>query len=243
MKDYFKKLFRKIKWDKKLFFTSFLWLGLLAIVVDFATKWMAELLLTEGKPVEVIHNFFYLSLSHNTGAAWSLGAGKLAGRIIFIFISLIMSLVFYFIWRGSVEKESKTMNAAYMLVWGGAVGNLIDRAIYFFPEGEGPYGVIDFLQFYLGGGPSASSGFLNPFPTFNVADACLVIGIAMIIVITIVRSIKENNKKNKESFEGISADNANSGNVAETKETESKNDVKDASINDENKNKIDDNSK
>ena len=225
MKEYFKKLFRKIKWDKKLFFSSFLWLGLLMIVVDFATKWIAELTLEEGKPVEVIKNFFYLTLSHNTGAAWSLGAGKLAGRIIFIFISLIMSLVFFFIWRGSVEKESKTMNAAYMLVWGGAVGNLIDRAIYFFPADKGPYGVIDFLQFYLAGGPSASSGIINPFPTFNVADASLVIGIAMIIVITIVRGIKENKEKDEESFESIGQEKENVIDAKSIKEKPNNNDI------------------
>ncbi len=195
----FKKIFRKIKWTKALFFSSFLWLGILIILLDQGTKWAAELTLTEGKPVEVIKNFFYLSLSHNTGAAWSIGAGNIIGRIIFIIISVVMSLAFYFLWRGNVEKETKTMNAAYMLVFGGAVGNLIDRAFYFFPVGEGPYGVIDFLQFYLKGGPSAPSDkFLNPFPSFNVADSALVVGIIMLAVIMIIRSIKESKKKDEE---------------------------------------------
>lgn len=198
----FKKLFRKIKWNKALFFSSFLWLGILIILVDQATKWTAEVCLTEGKPVEVIKNFFYLTLSHNTGAAWSLGAGNIWGRIIFIIISLVMSLVFYFMWRNGVEKESKVMNASLMLVFGGAVGNLIDRAFYFFPEGKGPYGVIDFLQFYLGGGPeAAANSVLNPFPSFNVADASLVVGIAMLIVVMIVRSVKESKKKDQEFAE------------------------------------------
>lgn len=195
-----KKYFKKIKWNKKLFASSFLWLGLLMIVLDLASKWTVELLLEEGEPVTVIKNFFYITLSHNTGAAWSLGAGKIGGRIIFILISLIMSFVFYMIWRNGVEKESKWMNASLMLVWGGAVGNLIDRACYFWEKGSGmPYGVIDFLQFYLGGGPSApSNAVLNPFPSFNVADASLVVGIAMMIIIMVIRMVKESIEKDKE---------------------------------------------
>ncbi len=202
MKDKFKKLFRKIKWNKALFGASFLWLRILIILIDQASKWTAECLLSEGKPVQVIKNFFYLTLSHNTGAAWSLGAGNIWGRVIFIIISVVMSVVFYFMWRNGVEKETKVMNASLMLVFGGAVGNLIDRAFYFFPEGKGPYGVIDFLQFYLGGGPeAAANSVLNPFPSFNVADASLVVGIGMLIVIMIVRSIKDSKKKDQEFAE------------------------------------------
>jgi len=191
-----KEAFRKIKWDKSLFFRSFLWLGILLILIDQGTKWACQLSLDYDEPVTVIKNFFYITLSNNTGMAWSVGAGKAWGRALLIVISVVMSVAFYLYWRKNVEKETKPMNAALMLIFAGAFANLIDRAVYFFPKDSGyPYGVIDWIQFYLGGGPGANPTgllkYLNPFPTFNIADAAIVVGIIFLIVLLIVRSIKE----------------------------------------------------
>lgn len=199
MKEKLKPYFRKIKWNWALFGSSFLWLGILAIIADQASKWAVQLSLDYNDPVAIIPNFFYITLTNNTGAAWSIGGGHIAGRIIFIIISVVMSFAFYLYWRRNVETESKLMNATLMLIFGGAVGNLIDRAFYFWEQGSGlPYGVIDWIQFYFGGGPSAPDNrFLNPFPTFNIADACLVVGIIILVIVMIVRGIKESKKEDE----------------------------------------------
>ena len=84
-----------------------------------------------------------------------------------------------------------------MLLASGAIGNLIDRAFYWMPI-TGFDGVIDFIQFYLGGGPSKGTSFINPFATFNLADSFLTIGIIYLIVLMVLDSIKENKNKKSE---------------------------------------------
>ena len=63
--------------------------------------------------------------------------------------------------KGS-DKDKKIYSVAVILLISGAVGNFIDRLL--FKE------VVDFLDFYI---------FGYDFPIFNVADMCLVIGLAM----------------------------------------------------------------
>ncbi len=170
-------------------------LGALALfVVDIVTKWVVNSSLSVGESIAVIPNFFYITLSYNTGAAFSLGSTwGVWGRILGIAISLIMSVAILWYWIKSNKKVNNFERACLMLLVAGAVGNLIDRAFYW--EGTtGFNGVIDFLQFYLGGGPSAGSSVVNPFATFNVADACLVVGVILMIGYFIYDAIK--NSKN-----------------------------------------------
>jgi len=95
---------------------------------------------------------FYLSLSYNTGVAFSVGAG-LTLPIILIAVAVVGSIVW--LARGSLSMLAAV---AVGLILGGALGNLSDRL---FRAHHGA--VVDFLY----------SGF---WPTFNVADSCIVIG-------------------------------------------------------------------
>ncbi len=168
--------------------------SLLLFVADIATKWAVKNCLEVGESVAVIPNFFYITLSYNTGAAFSLGATwGVWGRILGIAISLIMSGAISWYWIVNNKKIKNFERVCLMLLTSGAVGNLIDRAFYW--EGTtGFNGVIDFLQFYLGGGPGKAQSVVNPFATFNVADACLVIGVILMVIALIVDAVK--NAKN-----------------------------------------------
>lgn len=171
--------------------TCFFLLGALALVLlDLLSKWAVELNLSVGQMVEVIPNFWYITLSHNTGAAFSAGASwGVWGRVLGIAISLTMSIGIAIYWLMEDKKWNNIYRSIAMLILAGAVGNLIDRAFYW-EKITGFNGVIDFMQFYLGGGPSKDHSFLNPFATFNIADACLVIGIIYFLVVEIVQAIK-----------------------------------------------------
>ena len=166
----------------------------LLFLLDLISKWVVENCLEVGQMVTVIPNFFYLTKSYNTGAAFSLGANwGVGGRILGIAISVLMSGAILWYWIVNNKKIHNLERVCLMLLSSGAVGNLIDRAFYW--EGTtGFNGVIDFLQFYLGGGPSAPNSALNPFATFNVADACLTIGVVLLIVALVIDAIK--NSKN-----------------------------------------------
>ena len=73
--------------------------------------------------------------------------------------------------RAAVESHSQNaanqlwLNLAFVLVIGGAIGNLIDRLVY----GH----VVDFLLFYW-------QGYI--FPAFNLADCAITVGAAMIVL-------------------------------------------------------------
>jgi signal peptidase II len=192
-----KKAFVKYPWSWSFFFTSFLWLAALLFILDLASKWAVQLNLSEGAQVSVIPNFFYITLVYNTGAAFSFGASASAMRYVYIAISWVMTLVIGYYWYGYLAKKDKLINAIFALLFAGALGNLIDRTFYF-PGVVGFDGVVDFLEFYLGGGPSAPTSGVNPFAIFNVADSCLTIGVIMALIVLLIRAIKSDLKKTPE---------------------------------------------
>ncbi|MDY6392827.1 MAG: signal peptidase II [Bacilli bacterium] len=186
----------KVVWTKQLIIGLSVAVALIA--VDFATKWIVQSLVPLGEPIAVIPNFFYINKSYNIAIAFSLG-NQLGvwGRVLNISISVIMSVVIFFYWLTHDHKFRPLERITAILLGAGAVGNLIDRAFYW--EGTtGFNGVIDFLQFYLGGGPDKPTNFVNPFATFNFADACLTIGIVVLLIILIIDAVKGDDKSLRE---------------------------------------------
>lgn len=177
----------KVVWTKSLFVGLFV--AFILVAIDFASKWVVQSLIPLGTSVTVIPNFFYLTKSYNIAVAFSLGESwGVWGRVLNIAISVVMSFAIFAYYLTHESKLKPLEKVTAVLLGAGAVGNLIDRAFYW-EATTGFNGVIDFLQFYLAGGPNAPKGFFNPFATFNFADACLVIGIVLLIVALIVDAI------------------------------------------------------
>ena len=160
------------------------------LVLDFASKWLVQAFAGDN-PIQVIPNFFYITKSYNTAVAFSWGSSipVVPRRIINITISLVMSIGIVWYWIKNNDEFSNWDRACAMLLASGAIGNLIDRAFYW-EAITGFDGVIDFLQFYLGGGPGAPVNWVNPFADFNFADAYLTVGVVMLIVLFIVDFVK-----------------------------------------------------
>jgi signal peptidase II len=109
----------------------------------------------------IIDNFFYLTNVRNYGAAWSILTGS---RIMLIIVTiLIMIGLYYFFIRK--EKLKKYEKVIYGFLYGGIIGNLIDRIFRGY--------VIDYLEFYI---------FSYNFPVFNLADILIVISMFFIII-------------------------------------------------------------
>ncbi len=196
-----KEFFPKYKWGLRFIFFSFLWVFVFFLAADLISKWAVELNYaaapkqttpTGGEGIAVIPNFFYIILSYNQGSAYSLGAGNSFMRYLFIVISWVASIGIAIWWYKYLGKKDRLVNFVFALALAGAVGNLIDRTFYWGQNG-GPNGVIDWLSFYL----IPNANYWWPFPTFNIADACLVIAVVMAIVIILVRDIKAYIAKNK----------------------------------------------
>ena len=192
-KPLFEKKEAKFEWTLKNIFFSFLWLAPLLIVIDQLTKWAVVNAFNkvEGSSYVVIPDFFQIKLQYNQGSSFSLGAGSPWMRFVFIAISWIASAAMIWYWVKILKKKDVLIDACLALCLAGALGNAIDRTFYWEPV-VGFSGVVDFLSFKL-------FGFYN-FAVFNVADACLVVGVLALLVIVFVRDILE--KKGKTAKNG-----------------------------------------
>jgi signal peptidase II len=113
----------------------------------------------------LIDGFFSLTYIRNPGAAFGLFAehNESFRSIFFAVVSVIaICLLAYFFWE--TPKEETMGLVAISLLFGGAIGNMIDR----FRMGE----VIDFLDFYVG---------QSHWPAFNVADSAITVGISLLL--------------------------------------------------------------
>lgn len=140
------------------------WLSALVVVLDQVTKIAADAWLIYHDPVPVLP-FFNLLLSYNSGAAFSFlsDAGGWQ-RWFFVVLALGVSVVIA-VWMYRLPPNQRWTAMALGLVLGGAIGNVIDRLLY----GH----VVDFLDFYVG---------QWHWPTFNVADSAITIGVAILII-------------------------------------------------------------
>lgn len=139
--------------------------ALVVVVVDQVTKFaVIEFIELYGR----VNVAPFLNLTHqkNPGAAFSFLAD--AGgwqRWFFIVLATAISFVIVaWLWR-SRTTAPMPLAAGLALVLGGAVGNLVDRVAH----GH----VTDFIQVWFGSWP---------FPSFNVADAAISVGAALLII-------------------------------------------------------------
>lgn len=113
----------------------------------------------------VIDDFFSLTYIRNPGAAFGFFANQTAQfrSVFFLSVSaLALTLLIFFFFQA--PKEDFCALIALSLLFGGAVGNLLDRL----RMGE----VVDFLDFYIG---------QFHWPAFNVADSAITVGISLLM--------------------------------------------------------------
>jgi len=143
-------------------------IALVVVALDQLTKQIVLRFLGYAQEAVVIPGFFKFVYWGNTGAAWSLFRGNnglLAG------VALIALLVL-FLSRHYFDSRTLLSQIAFGLIFGGIVGNLIDRLW----AGH----VIDFIYFYV----QQRGGTEIGFPAFNVADSAICTGVALVFLIT-----------------------------------------------------------
>lgn len=139
-------------------------IAIVIVVLDQITKLWVQAEFDVWQRVNVLP-VFDLTLVYNKGAAWSFlsDAGGWQ-RWLLTGISLVASIVLV-VWMHRLEKSQKLLLAALTFILGGAVGNLIDRAMV----GQ----VVDFLLFYYND---------SYFPAFNLADSAITLGAFLMIL-------------------------------------------------------------
>ncbi|WP_432471163.1 signal peptidase II [Amphritea sp. HPY] len=152
-----------------------LWLVVVVVVLDLATKYLADTMLPYG----IAHPqlpVFDLTLLYNKGAAFSF-LSEAGGwqRWFFAIIAIVISGVLL-VWMARTPVQQRWLGCSLALVLGGALGNLYDRVVHGY--------VIDYIslhydQYY--------------FPAFNLADTAISIGAVMLIIDMLFFSETEQN--------------------------------------------------
>ena len=138
---------------------------LLSFVIIVCDQWSKYLIVQNFgfNQIKVVFSFLNITLRYNAGAAFSfLNAGGWQ-YLILIGVPVIVSMILC-IWLYRVSASEKLLSTGLSLILGGAVGNLIDRIRFGY--------VTDFIDFHIRGWH---------FATFNVADAAVTIGAALLI--------------------------------------------------------------
>jgi signal peptidase II len=141
----------------------------LVIVLDYVTK---RIIVAKLAPYDSIQVLPFLNIVYveNKGAAFGMFSNL--GNNFFMAISFIAlaAILFY---MSKIPKGLELFSIS--LIFGGAVGNLIDRIML----GK----VIDFIDFYVG---------TWHWPAFNVADSALTVGIIFFIISTLMQTKRVN---------------------------------------------------
>jgi signal peptidase II len=136
------------------------------VVLDQATKLLVRQRFAPFDSVQVIPGFFDLARVHNTGAAFGMLNGvDLPYKTALLALVAVAALIGLTVFAASLPSTHWLARVGVPLVVGGAVGNLIDRLTLGY--------VVDFLDFYWRGWH---------FWAFNVADAAITVGMALIIL-------------------------------------------------------------
>ena len=183
------------------FFNSYIWLGLLLLIIDFVSKQLVvankDSILSQGGVV-LIPGFLRINYLINNNFVFGLSSGSdLVNRIIFCIVALaiVAGIVFYLIKKW--DKTDRFYRACFMMIIAGAVGNVIDR-IFYSPEflGNPVNGVVDWIDFY-------GVWKFN----FNIADSCVVVAAFMLIFYMLITDIIDYRKKKATEPKPVKEDN------------------------------------
>ncbi len=142
------------------------WAAAAAVVflIDQATKWWAEQALSDGQPREVLGSLLRFRLTHNPGAAFSLGTGYTIGLTVIALAVIVVTVSM----AGRIRSAGWAI--ALGLLLGGALGNVTDRLL----RDPSPFRghVVDFIE-------------LPHWPVFNVADAAISVSAVLFVLLSL----------------------------------------------------------
>lgn len=142
----------------------------ITLLADQISKQLVMRNLDEGRDIiHLIDGWLLLEHARNTGGAFSIMEGQML--LFGIFTVLALAVLGHMLWQ--LEDDQRLLAGSLGMIAGGAVGNGVDRLLY--------ASVTDFIRFYSENGPISellvSTIGSNAWPTFNVADVALLVGL------------------------------------------------------------------
>lgn len=144
--------------------SRFIWLVVVVAItalLDQGAKAVVLARLTPGEFVPLLGEHVGWQLLFNTGGAFGLPAPAW----LFLVVAVLVTVL---VWRVLRQNPTPTAFLGFALLLGGAYGNIIDRLM----RGESGFAsgaVVDFVAW-------------GSFPRFNVADAAITVGVALVFV-------------------------------------------------------------
>ena len=174
-------------------------ISILVVVFDQLSKTVVATNMAVGDSIVIIKNILSFTFVKNEGAAWGILANH---RWVFLVLTAIAIIAIPII-TYKFREFGYFFGVSMSLIWGGAIGNMIDRLFY----GK----VVDFIEVT----------FID-YPVFNIADSCVVIGGIMLFIYLVFINktlFKSDDKKKKAETEQISEESG----TTESKEKETTN--------------------
>jgi signal peptidase II len=145
------------------------------VAVDQLTKLAVHTSLRLGESITVLPYLFNIVYVRNQGAAFGfLANSHPAFREMFFLSMPPLARLFILILLRGVDDQDVSQVVALSAIFGGAIGNYIDRLYFRY--------VIDFLDFYVGF-PAWKNYFGRTYnwPAFNIADSAIVLGVLFLL--------------------------------------------------------------
>jgi len=138
------------------------------VVLDLVTKGLVQSNFTQHERVDVLGSVIRLTYIYNPGAAFGLYLGPWSRQIFLALSAVALVVLAALYWYTPAPDRARLL--AIALIWGGALGNLVDRM-------RSPHGVVDFVDVGFGA---------IRWPVFNVADVAVTTG-AIVLALSLWR--------------------------------------------------------
>ena len=180
-----------------------LFIVVLVIVVDQWTKSLVVAHMSppgSGNTLPLIGRYLVLDYIQNSGAAFGVFANQ---AVLVVFIAVAICVVAYLYIR-ILNSGPLIYKIVFGMIIGGALGNLIDR----FHNG----GVVtDFISFRI---PEIN----YYFAVFNVADACISVGVVLLFVLVLFSGFRHEKKEDASSLQSATPTRTTSGSLRTTEQ-------------------------
>lgn len=154
----------------------YLLVSIIIIILDQISKYLALKYLTQVSTIPLLTDIFHLTFRKNTGAAFSILRDNV--NLLIGMTGVVIILMGYVFYRLVKDKNHWMMLLSISFMFGGAIGNFIDRVRLSY--------VVDYFDFRL----------IN-FAVFNVADSFIVVGAIVMGIYVIFIDRKIENEKQK----------------------------------------------
>jgi signal peptidase II len=153
---------------------------LLILIADLIAKWIVRVKLFPREVLEIIPGYLRLSYLHNSGVAFGLFDEVESVWKPYVLAGMaIVAVAVIVVYGLRVSQSRKLLQLALATTLGGILGNFIDRIFRGY--------VIDFIEIHI--------KEVFHWPTFNIADSAITIGIVLLLIDAIRNPALEEEKQ------------------------------------------------